>query len=326
MEPWTIANHTINPCQKQRITLQPNVEGYEIPATMICGQEDGMTLLVTAGIHSGEYPGVAAVARLAADIDPAEVKGRILLVHCVNTSGFWAKSPGRVPEDNFNLNGDYPGKPGGTTGACIADFFVTELFPQADFIVDLHSGGQMEPLTPCLFFPVAAGDKVREQAFAAAMATDIPYLIASQAASGEYSYAATAMSIPGLLLERGCCGHCHQDWVEAYERDINLLLAHFGMRKAQGATPVCEKIICNKTIYLTSRHQGLWYPSIKEGQSVKKGDLLGHIEDFYGQQVGEYTAEEDGVVFYYTSGLAINHGDHLVAYGLTAHMEHPQIL
>lgn len=37
----------------------------EIPITIINGQNDGPTLLITAGIHGGEYPGIAAAMELA---------------------------------------------------------------------------------------------------------------------------------------------------------------------------------------------------------------------------------------------------------------------
>ena len=321
METWTIAGHSLEPGQKQRVILYPNVEGYEIPATMICGARDGITLIVTAGIHSGEYPGVAATARLADEIYASSFSGRLLLTHCVNTSGFWAKSLGRVPEDGFNLNSGYPGKAGGTTGERIADFFVNEIFPQADFIIDLHSGGQLEALTPCLFFPRMASEDVEKAAVDAAMVTDIPHLIASPGTDGQYSYAATAMGIPGLLLERGYSGCCRQEWIEAYCKDLNRLLAHFGMCDAKETGPICQKTIYNKSIYLTSEHKGLWYPAVRQGQWLKKGDLLGHIEDFFGDLQGEYRAEADGIVFYYTSGLAVNPGNPLVAYGLADYMK-----
>ena len=42
----------------------------ELPATMICGKKEGMTLLVTTQIHAGEYNGSAASIRLAREIDP----------------------------------------------------------------------------------------------------------------------------------------------------------------------------------------------------------------------------------------------------------------
>ncbi|EHQ89620.1 putative deacylase [Desulfosporosinus youngiae DSM 17734] len=320
MEMFELCGHRIPPNEKKQIVIHPNIPDYEIPATVICGGGEGMTLLVTAGIHSGEYPGVAAAIRLARELDPAGINGRLVLVHSVNTSGFWAKSPGRVPEDGANLNANYPGNPQGGAGDRIADYFVRQVFPQVDFIVDLHSGGGMEPLTPCLFFPAAAGEEVRRISLAAARATDIPYLIASTAKTGEYSYAAQ-QGIAGLLLERGSCGLCKEEWIEAYCRDLRLLLAHFKMLALKKPEPICSKKVYGETIYLSAEDRGLWYPQVEENRMIKKGDLLGYMEDFYGKRLREYRAEDDGTVFYYSGGLAVLQGDPLVAYGLERSVE-----
>ncbi|MDO4357271.1 MAG: succinylglutamate desuccinylase/aspartoacylase family protein [Clostridia bacterium] len=311
---WTICGQTLNAGEKRQVNLCPGVSGYEMPATLVCGAEPGVTLVVTAGIHSGEYPATPAVARVAKAVEPGALKGNLLLVHCVNTSGFRAKSNGLVPEDGANLNGNYPGDPNGTTGQRIADWFVREVFPHAGFLLDMHSGGSMEPLTPCLFFPRA--DKVRRASLEAAKALDIPYLIESTATKGEYSYAANFCGVPGLLVERGHSGYCRDAWVKDYERDLWLMLIHLGMYDAGVSRETCAKRVYEKTIYLTAAEAGLWRPAIREDQRVQKGELLGRVEDFYGNPVSEYRAEADGTVFYYTAGLAINPGDPLVAYGL----------
>lgn len=311
---WNICGHRLNVGEKRQVIIEPNVEGYEIPTTLICGKEQGKTLLVTAGIHSGEYPGVPAVIRLAKELDPENIKGKIILMHCVNTSGFWKRSPGMIPEDGFNLNGDYPGKADGTTGERIADYFIQNLFPNVDFILDLHSGGPTEPMTPCLFFPNK--ETVREEAVAAAKALDVPYLLASTAYKGEYSYAANYFDVPGLLVERGYCGCCKEEWIQAYHKDIRLLMDHLNICKMDGEKAIYKKKIYEKTIYLTANESGLWYPYIREDQKVTAGQALGRIEDFWGNLIAEYFAQEDGRVFYYTSGLAVTPGFPLVAYGI----------
>ena len=73
-------------------------------------------------------------------------------------------------------------------------------------MMDMHSGGQQEPLTPCLFYPLA--EAVTEEALVPARALDIPWLIASTATAGQYSYAANYHKVPGLLVERGYGGFC----------------------------------------------------------------------------------------------------------------------
>ncbi len=311
---WKICGQELMQGEKRQIMVKPDMETYEIPTTLICGQEPGKTVLVTAQIHAGEYNGTPAVIQAAKAIDPKKLKGNLILMHCVNTSGFWKHHWRTLPEDNFNLNSDYPGRKDGTTGERLANWFVEELFPRVDFILDLHGGSVNEPLTPCLFFPKA--EKVTEEALAAARALDVPYLIASRASGGEYSYAAVYHDIPGLLLERGYGGYCKEEWIAGHRRNIYLLLRHLGMYESDEPAPDYEPKIYEHTIYLESEREGLWYPAVKENDRVKKGQLLGRLEDMFGNILETFYAEGDGVVFYYTGGLSVGKGDSLVAYGL----------
>lgn len=309
---FTICGHTLPPGKKEQAVLQP-LRGYNMPSTIICGAKPGKTLLITAGIHSGEYPGVPAVIRTAEEIDPDQVTGNILMIHCVNTSGFWARTDCLVAEDGGNLNANYPGAPDGTVSQQIAHYFVAQIFPYVDFVVDLHSGSQQEPLTPCLFFP--KWEKVREEALNAAKALDIPYLIQSSAKTGAYSYAAYAMGIPALLLERGYSGFCEEVWIDDYRNDLRLLLNHLGSYAYDRQSTV-EKHVFVKSVYLEAVEDGLWYCNVKPNDTVKKGQLLGHTEDFYGNVLHEYYAEADGTVFYHCCGLSVKAGRNLVAYGV----------
>ena len=80
--------------------------------------------------------------------------------------------------------------------------------------------------------------------------------------------------------------------------------------------PIQEPKIYEQTIYLESTKAGLWYPKIKEQSRVVKGQVLGHLEDMFGNVLQEFCAEGDGVVFYYMEGLSARERDILVAYGL----------
>lgn len=329
---WNICGYEIMPGEKKRIWIRPVGEDYEIPATAICGSAEiedenasKKTLVITAAVHCDEYPGVAAVIRLAKAIDPARLKGRLLLVHTVNASGFQKGSIRFVPEDGGNLNGIYPGRPDGSLSERIADYFVKEILSQADFVADLHSGSVREPLSPCIFFPRA--QKVRQASLEAAMALTIPCLIESKATTGEYSYAASVMNIPAILLERGHSGLCKKEWVEGYERDLRLLLNHLNLYDGglwtelgypdlkEREESACEKTVFTKNVYLEAEDDGLWYPAVTQGQKIKEGQLLGRQETVFGDLLLEYRAQQDGQVFYYSAGLSVRKGDALVAYG-----------
>ena len=217
---WAIFGHNLSVGERKQTMV--GTPGHEMPVTLINGASPGKTVLLTAAVHADEYPGIAATVRVAKEVNPANVSGRIIFCHAVNTSGFWAKT--RTVICGTNLNANFPGSADGSPGDRIADFFVKNIFPNVDFIIDLHSGGIMTPLTPCLYFSAAAKDNVRMASLSAAHSTDIPYFLASRATAGLYSYAATTFDIPVLLLERGHTGQCRECWIKSYEKDIRLLL------------------------------------------------------------------------------------------------------
>ena len=67
--------------------------------------------------------------------------------------------------------------------------------------------------------------------------------------------------------------------------------------------------------YLEAPGNGFWYPAIREGSCLKKGDLLGEIRRLDGSLMYRYESELDGMVFYYTLSLGVSEGEPLVAYG-----------
>ncbi|MDO5422194.1 MAG: succinylglutamate desuccinylase/aspartoacylase family protein [Eubacteriales bacterium] len=312
---WNVGGYELESGEKKQVILHPNGRNYEIPTTLICGAKEGKTLLITAQIHAGEYNGSAAAARLAKEIEPEKLCGNVILMHCVNTSGFWQQQPRFIPEDHVNLNADYPGKEDGTIGQQIAAWFVKEVFPQVDFIADLHGGGMCEALAPCIFFPRAP--KVTECALGAAKAMNVNYLLASSNAVGEYGYAANMLDIPGFILECGYGGLLREEWIQQVQECMKRLLEHFemyafGMPKLDTAG---RKIYRNAE-YLETAKRGVWYPAVQENQKVKKGELLGELGDFFGNVTERYYAAGDGTVIYYTAGMCVLEGDPLVAYGL----------
>ena len=334
MENWTILGETLAPGEKKRTALRVPTGGlpnrgallpgadktgdYEMPMFLLNGAKEGKTVLISAGIHSGEYAGVPAVIRAGRELEPAKLSGRLILLPCVNVSGFWELSLALVPENGSNLNRAYPGDAEGGAGDRIKAFFVRELFPQLDFMLDLHGGSVAEKMTPLIFFPKA--EKVTEASLAAAKALNVGVMVASDADNGQYSYAANYMDIPGILLERGG-GFCRDEaWSEADYRDIRLLLDHLGMYGAEAGTRDDGMLrrVFREAVYLDADESGLWYPAVTVDTPVKKGQLLGVLRDFFGETRKEYFAEADGHILYQCEGLAIRTGDFLLAYGLTA--------
>lgn len=123
-----LANFTVRKGQKVSgfLTLPFTDEG--LPATIIYGEEDGDTVLITGGVHNAEYVGIEAVTGLARELEPKDVRGILILIHIVNINGFRARTVSVSREDGKNLNRVFPGSMDGTFTDKLAYFMEKELF------------------------------------------------------------------------------------------------------------------------------------------------------------------------------------------------------
>jgi len=92
------------PASKTQGYLEVPGTPVKMPITLINGAKPGKTVVITGGTHGGEYPGVEASIRLANTLQPADVSGRIAIVHPVNMPAFHAKLQYVGPYDGLNLN------------------------------------------------------------------------------------------------------------------------------------------------------------------------------------------------------------------------------
>ncbi len=67
--------------------------------------------------------------------------------------------------------------------------------------------------------------------------------------------------------------------------------------------------------YVEAECDGLWYPYVKQGQRVKKGELLGVLKNIEGEMLQEVAAKFDADILYYTLSLGVRKKDALTAYG-----------
>src|SRR5438067_5062894 len=104
------------------------------------GNADGPRILLMAGNHGDEYEGQVTLSRLIRDLEPAEVRGHIIILPSANFPAAIAGTR-TSPLDAGNLNRSFPGDPTGGPTAQIAYYIESELLPRCDFVLDIHSGG-----------------------------------------------------------------------------------------------------------------------------------------------------------------------------------------
>ena len=255
-----------------------------------------------------------ALIELAQELDPRQVRGTIRLLHCCNYEGFLRRSADVVPQDGKNLNREFPGDPGGTPTQRLAAFLEQEFIERTDYLVDLHSGGFCESLTPHLYFHGTAAPEVRAVSRRMAELTTVPYLVESSAENGFYSWAGQR-GVPAILLERGGCGLVEPAAIEGHKRDALRLLRGLGfLEDGEPVFPASHQVITT-AFYENAPESGCWYPAKAAGDIIREGEALGEIRNLFGQVLCRVTAKVSGVILYQTASLGIEKGTSLVAYG-----------
>lgn len=301
---------------KQTLLL-PIASPYPIEMTVICGFRPGKTLIVTAGIHGCEYVGIEALRALTQELEPSMLSGRVILLPLINPEGFYHGAKQIIPTDNQNLNRMFPGNQEGSFSSQLAKILEETLYPEADFLMDLHGGDINEALTPLIFFPTAVPKSLSDASAMAAASLSIPYRVASTSKNGLYSWAAQCQ-IPALLVERGNRGLWSEEEVTACKNNVYELMQHLGICSNNRSTS-SKQVEIQQSIYEEASSNGFWYPAVSTpGQHLKKGELLGILKDFHGNEISRFTAPFDGVVLYYTLSLGVKEGDPLIAYGKKA--------
>ena len=245
---------------KQTLPL-PVTSPYPVEMTVICGSRPGKTLVVTAGVHGCEYVGIETLNRLKRELEPAALSGRVILLPLVNPEGFYQGSKQTIPADGKNLNRMFPGKPDGTFSSQLARVLEETLYPEADFLMDLHGGDVNEALTPLVFFPASVPESLSAAASAAAESLSVPYRVASTSQNGLYSWAAQC-GIPALLVERGDRGLWSEKEVAACRENVYELMRHLGILNAASVSPCLQQAEIRRAVYEEAPADGFWYPAV----------------------------------------------------------------
>lgn len=303
-----------SPGSRQSCFLPVHGSKIQLAATVVRGQTDGPRTLVTAGVHSAEYVGIQAAIELANELDPAAVRGCIILIPVMNPTGFAHRTMSVVYEDGKNLNRLFPGSPDGTLGERIAWTVTERLHRYMDAYIDLHSGDGFEQLTPYVYCQGAAPPAAARLSRGMAMQADVPYLVASPVKSGGSYNHAGSLGVPGVLLERGSMGSWSRAEVEADKKDVRNMLRYMGALAGAFEPRRHTPADVGTVIYENAPATGCWYPARKAGDRIRCGEILGCIRNYHGVQLAVCTARQDGVLLYQTGSLSIRQGTPMVAY------------
>ncbi|HMD94281.1 MAG TPA: succinylglutamate desuccinylase/aspartoacylase family protein [Trebonia sp.] len=281
--------------------------GQETPVIELAGDGPGPRLSVIAGVHGCEYASMAGVRRWVAGLAGRSLRGTVKVVPVVNLPAFRARSPFVVPEDGKNLNRCFPGSPTGTLAERLAFAVFEQVIAGSDALVDTHAGDLIEALEP---FALYDGGPAEEVARGMATGYGLGYVLRQAPGTGApiagtSSAAAAAAGVPAITAEAGGCGLVEQAAVAAHVRGLDGVLRYLGMSD-DPAPPSPAPVYLDSFIWPRTPSAGWWEPSVRVGETVRAGQVLGTVSTLDGGAVLEtFSSPADGVVLFLTSSPAV---------------------
>ncbi len=246
--------------------------------------------VVTAGVHGDEYEGPAAVAELCRQLRPEEMQGSLIAIPVVNPMA-WYAAQRTSPDDGLNLARTFPGKSGGSpTERLAAGIF--DIARQADFLIDLHSGGVEYRFVPLAgFYGEPASDNA---SFRAARRFGLSCLWQLPPTDGVLSHECSKLGITSVGCEYVGAGQLSEEGVEQYMAGVLSCLASWGISPRRTLLPEGGEIMTGD--WMTASAEGIFRARRRLGDRVEVGDLLAEICGERGDVRQSFTASHKGKV------------------------------
>ncbi|MBI4278111.1 MAG: succinylglutamate desuccinylase/aspartoacylase family protein [Armatimonadetes bacterium] len=268
---------------------------------LINGARAGPTLGLLGGIHGAEYTSIEAARRLAMEIDPATLRGRVIAAPIVNLPAFEARAAFVNPQDNKNLNRVFPGRPDGTPSERLAWTVFREIIEPADAVIDLHGGDLFEVLSPFAIHSTQGTPEVNGRSRELAAALGLPVVAPGGTPGSAYEEAARLGKV-AVIAEAGDMGRLDPRWVDALVAGVTNAMRLLGMLDGAVVNTPGQRRVRQAHRKRASR-AGLWYRAVEAGQRVAAGQAIGTFCDHFGQPLEIVTAPADGMVLWVASSL-----------------------
>ena len=281
---------------KYRATGEP----IRFPTGTVYGVEDGPTLVVLGGMHGSEYAGIEAAIRLFNEVDPTKLKGTLKVGMIYNLPAFLNYSIGVVPHDGTNPMYTFPGSPVGTYSEAMAYYFDQEFLSKADYYVEMHGGDIPEALIPFTVWPVTGDEEVDAKSKELATVYNLPLVVTLSVPETGFlqksGFGVMAMrGKPAINAECGQQGILNMEEVETQLVGLRNILIHLRMTSGQIVDTV-KRTFSHGWTHVSSEVVGMWYPKVSLSEQITKGQVVGVVRDYFGQDIVEVKAPRDGLV------------------------------
>lgn len=257
----------------------------------------GPTILFTGGNHGDEYEGPITLLKLARELRPEQVRGRVLIMPGLNYPALCAGTR-LSPLDGRNMNRAFPGDRSGSITMMIADYVYRTLLPMADVVVDMHSGGKSMIFEPSVVMHhLADADQMsRTMAAVKCFGAPVALVLRELDSGGMLDGAVEDMGKIFISTELGGGAFVTPRTLRISELGVHNVLKHFGVTAGEPVAPDSIGLPRTRMMevpeaggYVMALDNGLYEPFVEVGEALEKGQVIGRIHDL--EQIDRPPAE-----------------------------------
>lgn len=312
MKNVSIAGHEIKPGDFKEININiarlPSHTQIDTPIYVSRSMQDGPVLALTAGMHGDEINGMEIVRRILEEGLHKVKRGTIVCMPITNMYGFLNFS--RDVPDGKDVNRSFPGSKNGSLASRVAYNLTHQIIPFIDYGIDFHTGGAMRTNYPQV--RAMLNNTVNQEL---AHAFCAPFTIDSSFRPNSLRKEASKQGKNIIVYEAGESLRFDQSGIEEGIAGTLRLMKHLKMIDDAPEPKEANKIIWSSS-WIRAKNAGLFQATIRSGQLVHKGDVVGSITDPFGEFKEHVKAPETAYVIGLNNIPVVNAGDALMHLGL----------
>jgi uncharacterized protein len=297
-----------------KLVCEPTPDAGEtfIALTVVNGAQDGPRLWIGSTIHGREMSGIEVCRRVARElVNPHQLCGALVCAMPLNPYGF-REQKHTVPQDNGNINAQFPGDQHGTLSQRTANLIWTEGVSHCDYVIDFHANepGGME------FLCATTCDDLEVQRRTIEMAEAFGFPLV-QIRRDEHAYdrsligCAMAAGKPAILPEPLGQGILDARSINASVRGVLNVMKLLGMLEGPVETQTDIPVAGGnyRMVNARTRKSGLAEYQVDGGDWVEEGQPIALVRSPWGDEVDRVLAPVSSYVRSVKPYSIVNAGD-----------------
>ncbi|QXP67132.1 MULTISPECIES: succinylglutamate desuccinylase/aspartoacylase family protein [unclassified Polaribacter] len=275
----------------------------KVPIIIERSQNPGPVVLLLAGIHGDETNGVGIIREIINLKINKPKTGTIICIPVFNIFGYLIQT--REFPDGRDLNRMFPGSAGGSLASQFAYQFTKEIAPIVDYVIDFHTGGGDRDNIAQI-----RCSKEDEKALELAKVFNPPMIVFSENITKSLRDTLHKMGKTVLLFEGGKSKELNPTIINEGVNGTKNVLIRLGL--IEGDITVRETpVFVHKAKWIRSSDSGMFKIRVANGSFVKKKEVLGVIQDPFGEFKKKIYAPFDCHIFCINKTPIVNKGDAL---------------